>query len=132
MQVAVAVLLLVPGLAFPLLLNGQEFTNSLVAMVCALGAVALVLGPMIRRRGTRRSTPVGGKFVLGLGLLLTVGLAVHLPTAYRVQSQFNRRMQELRRPRATGAPAGALRLPADASKLGPRLSSPYLPGSGSA
>jgi hypothetical protein len=89
MRFIAALFFLMLGVAFPLLLNGQEFTNSLLGIACASAAVALALRPLRDGWGPE-------VIVVGLGVLLIAALLAHLPSAYRVQGRFNREREQLR------------------------------------
>jgi hypothetical protein len=99
MRIRPAVFLLMIALMLSALLNGQPFTNSLIGLSCALGACALALAPArdAQATNTRR---LAGRIVVGLSLVLAVALAAQLPSAYRFQAGFNRRVKEIRRARA--------------------------------
>jgi hypothetical protein len=87
LRAAFALLLL--GLCLTMLLNGQEFTNGLLAIFCFLVAAGLAW------RGKRPERPAG--FVVALLAILAAGLLiVRLPDAYRSQRGFNRRLEQAR------------------------------------
>jgi hypothetical protein len=105
MRLIIAIVLLLLGLALPLLLNGQTFTNSLVGIGCAGIAVPLALWAARdpRADGAR---PRAGLMLAGLGILLVAAILAQLPSAYRVQDGFNRERERLRQ-RGQGHRAGA-------------------------
>ncbi len=109
MRESVAVLSLLLGIAFPLLLNGQPFSNNLLGIGFALGAVSLILGRSLGRGVPKPDLRAGDKVVIGLAVVLVVFLAVQLPSAYRFQADFNRKVKELRKARANGVRPGAFR-----------------------
>jgi len=82
-----------------LLLNGQTFTNSLIALpfflvpivLCAVGALDRRT-PKDQRRAWRLATM--------LMALLAIGVLLNLPSAYRLQEGFNRAIHRAR----TGTP----------------------------
>jgi hypothetical protein len=89
---AVATLALV-GAAFLGQLNGQTFTNGLVAVACLLAILLLCLPPMIRGD---QPWPVR-RFWAAIGLTIVVAIAavaLRLPTSYRFQNRFNDRFEE--------------------------------------
>jgi hypothetical protein len=100
MRITIAVLCLFFGLVFPSLLNGQTFTNSVLGIAFATAAVALAIGPA-RNRNVSGYRLGASRVVLGLGVLLAAFLVAQLPSAYRFQTGFNHKIQELRR---AGAP----------------------------
>src|SRR5947209_2698466 len=69
MRLIVALLFLMLGVAFPLLLNGQTFTNSLVGIAFASAAVALGVGLARDMRATEARL-WAGRIVVGLAVLL--------------------------------------------------------------
>lgn len=96
MRLKGAVLLLFLGVVFPLLLNGQTFTNSAIALACATAGVALAL-PAARDPRAAPATRRVGRVCAALGVFLAALVAAQLPTAYRLQARFNRKVAELRR-----------------------------------
>jgi hypothetical protein len=94
MRLVAALLCMLLGLAFPLLLNGQTFTNSLFGIVFASAAVVLVLGPASERKAPRARLLVGRITVI-LGVLWIAALIGQLKSAYRYQSDFNRMIERL-------------------------------------
>ncbi len=91
--------LFVIALFFPLLLNGQDFTNSLMAISCCIVAVLLDLGTCWIPG--RSGKPVGpDAAILLCGLILVVVLAVQLPWAFRHEQRFNRAVESADRLRA--------------------------------
>ncbi len=111
MRESFAVLSLLLGIAFPLLLNGRPFSNNLMGIAFALVAAALILGKSRRRRAEESGLGAGDRVVVGLAVLLALALAVQLPSAYRFQVDFNRKVKEIRRARGNGARSGAFRSP---------------------
>lgn len=89
------ILLLLVGLAFPLLLNGQAFSNSLFGIACALGASgwAFTLRRRVDSMPSRRRL---ASVVLAIALLWAVFLIVRLPGAYEFQNTFNEKMEKIR------------------------------------
>src|SRR4051795_7506203 len=98
MRLIVALTSLMLGLATPLLLNGQTFTNSLFGIAFAGAAVALASGPARTPRAPG-ARPWAGRIVVGLGVLLAAALLAQLPSAYRSQGDFNPKAMQLRRRR---------------------------------
>jgi hypothetical protein len=99
MRIITALVFLLVGLGFTLLLNGQTFTNSLVGIALASAAIAIAFGPA-RDDSAPRARLWKARILVGLGVLLAVALLTQLRSAYRFQSGFNRRVVRIRR----GAP----------------------------
>ncbi len=85
-------ILFLAGLPFPLLLNGQEFTNGLTAIGCCLAAILLDLGTcwFRDRSGKAIGADVG---IVFCGLVFIVFIAVQLPWSYRHQKSFNKAVE---------------------------------------
>jgi hypothetical protein len=98
MRLTCAIILLAVGLVFQALLNGQTFTNGLIGLACALASVAVALSAA-RDRHAPSTAHVWARVVAALAILLTIIVAAGLPSAYRFQAGFNRRVKELRRQR---------------------------------
>jgi hypothetical protein len=96
MRLASSVVLLVLGLALPLLLDGQTFTNGLLGIGCASGACALGMSIASQKELTATKR-FHGRLIGVLGALVIVLLAVTLRGAYREQRAFNRLRGELHR-----------------------------------
>ncbi len=90
---AAALICLILGVLFPLLLNGQTFTNSLIGIAFSSTSVALCVAAE-RKTHSIRETTWRGRVIAALGVLLAVMLLVQLPSAYTFQSFFNRPMEE--------------------------------------
>jgi hypothetical protein len=90
------------GVMFPLLLNGQTFTNYCLGIGCFAVAAALTI------RLVRQQPPsywrLEAGIMLGLAVLFATLLAAQLPQAYEFQSRFNRQMEELRQQRDAAEP----------------------------
>ena len=95
MRLVFAIVFLMLGLAFPLVLNGQTFTNSLLGLAGAGLAAVMALGPAWRGR-PKASLGRARTVVAGLAALLSFALVVQLPSAYRFQAGFNRRSEAAR------------------------------------
>jgi multisubunit Na+/H+ antiporter MnhB subunit len=95
MRLLVALLFLMLGVALPLPLNGQTFTNSLFGIVCALLALALGVLPA-RSKGSAGSRRRAGRIVAVLAGVLALFLLGQLPSAYRFQRGFNRAREQIR------------------------------------
>jgi hypothetical protein len=110
MHLIAAVVCLLIGIGFPLLLNGQTFTNSVLGIVFAGAAVGLAWDwrDYEARRTARRIVAV-------LGVLLGVVLVAQLPSAYRFQRGFNRRVEQLRQRRQQGGGGGKVNVPRPAA-----------------
>jgi len=91
------------GLAFlltavipPLILDGQTFTNALIALGLVLTAVAIALVGLRRATLSEHERRVCGWIVFA-GAFLAIGLVAILPREYAYQMDFNRRIEEIRR-----------------------------------
>jgi hypothetical protein len=95
MKVIIVLLCLFVGITRLWLLNGQTFTNALIALPFFSAAVALSAASALRHR-----TPGYQRMAWGLVTMLTailaIGILVSLPSAYRFQEGFNK---ALARPR---------------------------------
>jgi hypothetical protein len=100
---AAALISLIAGVLFPLLLNGQTFTNSLIGIAFSSISVALCVIAERKARSFRETT-WRGRVIAALGVLLAVVLLVQLPAAYTFQTSFNRSMEEIRQKRAAPEP----------------------------
>ena len=101
MRVALASMLLVLGIMFPLLLSGQTFTNCLIGITCAAAAAVLCLGPALNARSAG-ATRWASRAIGVLGLSLAIALAAQIPSAYAFQKDFNRRSEAVRQERQDG------------------------------
>jgi hypothetical protein len=90
---AAALICLILGVLFPLLLNGQTFTNSLIGIAFASTSVAVCVAAE-RKTLSIRETTWRGRVIAALGVLLAVMLFVQLPSAYTFQKGFNRPIEE--------------------------------------
>ena len=90
----IALLSLIIGFLWQLLLDGQTFTHAVGGIIC--GALAMACGVVSARKehanAVRRWE---GRIMAGLGLLLAVACIVLLPSAYRFQAKFNERRSVL-------------------------------------
>ena len=89
---------------FPLLLNGQTFTNSILGIAFAIAAVAFRIGTSWKARSIRevdRSTLV----IAILAVNLVAFLLVQLPGAYTFQKGFNEEMGKIGQKRSAPKPA---------------------------
>jgi hypothetical protein len=107
MRLIAALFLLLLGLVLPLLLNGQSFTDSLLALSCAGASGAIALGPAKNRRASEAGRLVG-RIVAALAVLLATIVLAQLPSAYRNQDTFNRRMEQLRKSKRQNEAVGLL------------------------
>ena len=82
------------ALSFPLLLNGQTFTNDLLGIGFAAIGIALTIKTA---RGEQQPTATRkmARIIVWSGIALTLLLIAMLPSAYRSQTGFNRRTREL-------------------------------------
>lgn len=78
MRLLFALLLLMPAVAFPLNLNGQTFTNSILGMLFVVAAFVLGVMPA-RDRKAARTKPWAGQIVAGLAVLYCSPWASFLP-----------------------------------------------------
>ena len=96
MRAVLAAFFLLLGLAFPLLLNGQEFTNELLGI--AFATAALLVGAEIAplRRDRTHWKPDASAIIAVLSGLLILVLLMQLPSAFRTQRDFHRSMKRAR------------------------------------
>jgi hypothetical protein len=87
-----AIVLLLVGLMFPLLLNGQTFTNSIIGICFLVGSAVMSVCDLART--DRYAAPF--KVFLGLAVLLILILLIRLPTEYAFQTRFNQRREDAR------------------------------------
>jgi hypothetical protein len=90
----VALLFLILGLMFPLLLNGQTFTNSL-AGIFLLGLAAFLCFVEDKRRNDAK-TRIFPRIVAAIAVFFIAILIVFLPGNYSFQARFNERRSEIR------------------------------------
>ena len=92
------IVLIVVGLAFPLLLNGQVYTNHLVAIACFGTIVVLEFGVcwMRDRSGTRLGIH---PWMVLCSILVVILLATTLPSAFVQQEGFNKAVDRVRKMR---------------------------------
>src|SRR5262245_22966021 len=88
------VLLLLIGLAFPMLLNGQSFTNYIVGSACSLAAAGFGL-LLCQKPQYSRAKRVTCCVATVLGSAWGLFLIACLPAAYEHQVRFNSRMREI-------------------------------------
>jgi hypothetical protein len=94
--------------AVPLfLLNGQTFTNTLIALPFLLIAIVLCAAFHLDRR-TRESQKRAWSLATLLLTLLASGIVLTLPGAYRSQAGFNKVREALHRARTKPHPATKL------------------------
>jgi predicted ABC-type exoprotein transport system permease subunit len=89
-----ACLLLLLGLAFPLLLNGQTFTNSLFG-ICFLTGAATICFALEKRSKTTKGRMVR-RVIAGIAVFVISILVVLLPANYKFQVQFNKPIDQKR------------------------------------
>jgi hypothetical protein len=89
MRLLVACSLLFVGIFLTLLLDGQAFSNFVLAIVSFLLAAGIALWG-------KREGRSGGYVVAILAILLMGGCLLSLSEAYRDQRSFNRRMEQIR------------------------------------
>jgi hypothetical protein len=78
-----SIILLVIACTVPLLLNGQSFTNSLIGIFCSAASVGLAFT-------ARQDEPNWlWKSVAAMAIVLCVVLISLLPSALRIQQQFD-------------------------------------------
>jgi hypothetical protein len=89
------VFLFIVGIGFPLLLNGQTFTNSIVGIVflCATVIRCVVLE---RRADVDDKIYVSRRVVASLAVLVMVIVSLQLPANYERQNRFNRGVETFR------------------------------------
>ncbi len=91
MRLSIAGVLLLIAVAFPLILDGQVFTNSLIGMVFGFGAFVVAM-VSYSRADVKTTTQFWCALTGGVAAVLVVALAVKLPKAYEFQSSFNRQV----------------------------------------
>jgi heme O synthase-like polyprenyltransferase len=95
MRIGLAAFLLFLAMLFPLLLDGQAFSNDVLGISLAAGAVALTIREAREARG-RSAMRTMTRVIAYSGILLMVLVFSMLPSAYRSQKSFNRMMNEMR------------------------------------
>ena len=90
-----AIFLFILGIAIPLLLNGQTFTNGIVGIVF-LSASAVRCVILERRAGVDDDEYVYRRIVAGLCVIIIVMLILQMPANHEFQSQFNQGVEKLR------------------------------------
>jgi membrane-bound metal-dependent hydrolase YbcI (DUF457 family) len=78
------------GTTFLLLLNGQEFTNSMVFLVCWITS----LGIWLTRRA-QRPRKIGMVLLIGLHVVMIAFVVSGLRACYERQMKFNQRMNQM-------------------------------------
>ncbi len=90
-QTPTSVLLMVIGTMFLLLLNGQEFTNSIVFLVCWVTSLGIWL-----MKPAQRPRKIGVVLLIGLHVV-TIGFVLSgLRASYQFQKKFNQRINQMR------------------------------------
>ena len=84
MRLTVSGIFLLLAILFPLLLNGQAFSCSLVGIGCGLVALMLTLTESTKANSTGNLSG-RSQIIAGLAILLVAFLLVRLPSAYRYQ-----------------------------------------------
>ena len=88
----IALLSLLFGFMAQTILDGQTFTHAVLGVV--LGAVAGICGMVAARKDPPHRWE--GWIMAVLGVVLGVWCIIMLPSAYRFQAQFNKRVEEIR------------------------------------
>lgn len=88
------IIFLVLGVTFPLLLNGQTFTNNILGSTFCIAAG--VLGLRSARKAQLQSNRAEHVCLCLLGFGLGLFLVAGLPAAYESQQRFNKTMDEIR------------------------------------
>lgn len=91
MRPALAILCLLGAVAFPLILDGQTFRNSILGMVFAGAALLLAM-----RQQTRAKHPFSSKLIAIVSPVVLGFLLAQLPHAYRFQTAFNQKLEDAR------------------------------------
>ena len=94
MRLSVACVLLLLAVPFPLLLNSQEFTNSIVGIVFGVCSV-IVANAAYNRASASDRKRVWCVATAGLGVLWVALLALGLPRAYAYQARFNEHVEKV-------------------------------------
>jgi hypothetical protein len=91
----IALVSLLFGFIWLMLLDGQVFTHAVQGIIC--GGVAIACG-LVSARKERASTMKrwAGRSLAGFGVLLVVISAAQLPGAYEFQTRFNERSRRAR------------------------------------
>src|SRR4051794_2364868 len=95
MRVAFVLVCFLGAVIALLLLNGQTFTNALVAMAIAVLAVGVCAASALSRKAGKGERQRWGLTTLIMAMLAASILA-RLPNAYRFQRQFNQARQQAR------------------------------------
>ena len=96
MYARLGVVFLLTAFIPPLILDGQTFTNALIAMALVLASVATAMVGVRRAKVGGFERRLCGWIVFG-GACLAIGFLAILPREYAYQKTFNRRMEEIRR-----------------------------------
>jgi hypothetical protein len=104
---ALAFLALVFGVLGMMLLNGQFFNNAIIGAVC--GTTAFVCGLGAAKKDRADKTRVWeGRIMAALGLAMTIGCLVAMPSAHKAQTRWNERtrkiLEKVKETRETNAP----------------------------
>lgn len=86
-----SVLLMVIATMFLLLLNGQEFTNSIVFLGCWITSLAIWL-----TKATQKPRKIGLVLPIGLHVVMIAFVVSGLRGSYERQVKFNQRMNQIR------------------------------------
>ena len=86
-----SVLLMVIGTMFLLLLNGQEFTNSIVFLVCWVTSLGIWL-----MKPAQRPRKIGVVLLIGLHVVMIGFVLSGLRASSERQMKFNQRMNQMR------------------------------------
>lgn len=95
MRIMFAVLCLIAAVVVTLLLNGQTFTNSIIAVVLSFISIGLGVSNLTATDRQRRN-PLFAGAVVTLAFTWCVILLAQLPKAHRFQKNFNESMLQLR------------------------------------
>jgi hypothetical protein len=88
-RAAIVVVCLCVGVIPLLLLNGQTFTNSLIALSYFLVSIVLCVATALDRR-IPEDHQIAWRLSTMLTALLVLGILLSLPSAYRFQEGFNK------------------------------------------
>ena len=98
MRVTIVLFCLCVGLIPLCLLNGQTFTNSLIALPFFLAPIVLGVSFALDRR-TPADQKRAWRLATMLMALLAIGILLTLPSAYRFQEAFNKTKNAMHRAR---------------------------------
>jgi ABC-type Mn2+/Zn2+ transport system permease subunit len=94
----IALIALVSGVACGFILDGQVFNHAVIGLLCGVVATACAFG-LARTRRMNGKSRTGVWIMACLGLAMVAICLLSLPSAYRSQEKFNKRLEEIRQTR---------------------------------